>query len=73
MSKLSFVTWLRFRTDRDDPVGDLARDVERDPCALYLMTAKDLWLHMKDVHGVTRDEDSAAALKSAYQEWKVTE
>lgn len=30
---MSFSDWLMTQTDRDDPVGDLANDAERDPTA----------------------------------------
>lgn len=28
---MTFIPWLRQQKDRDDPVGDLARDLLRDP------------------------------------------
>lgn len=31
MSTQSFYAWLQLQTNRDDPVGDLARDTAKDP------------------------------------------
>jgi uncharacterized protein YozE (UPF0346 family) len=31
MSQLTFYQWLQQQVDRDDQVGDLAKDVRRDP------------------------------------------
>lgn len=47
---VSFVEWLGEQTDRDDEVGDLARDVECDTCEDQLATAADVRAHIQVAH-----------------------
>lgn len=68
MTTNTFLAWLQAQTDRDDPIGDLAKDVLSDPCLPVAdcgFTA--LRSHVKWTHHA-----SAAALDAldrAYAEW----
>jgi len=49
----SFARWLAAQRRRDDPVGDLARDVASDVasgCAAEPSTPEDCRTHVEDVH-----------------------
>lgn len=50
MRSQSFTTWLREQADRDDPVGDLAREAIADTCA-PAGSAKALRDHISLDHG----------------------
>lgn len=46
----TFRRWLTEQRDRDDPVGDIARDVLADSCARGLWAPRSLRRHMVDTH-----------------------
>ena len=62
-----FSDWLLAQADRDDPIGDLAYDVRRDPPTAPLWGVKELRDHMG-----RRRADRAAirALNEAAAEWQ---
>jgi len=59
--------WLRTQRDRQDAVGDFARDYLADSCASRLATLSGLDHHMRDDHGA---EDKVwRARDAAWREW----
>jgi hypothetical protein len=67
MSELGFTTWLRRQRQRDDPVGDLAREAARDrgwprpPARLAILHA-----HLERTHA---PDGAHEALDRAWFEW----
>lgn len=46
MKNITFRQWLKLQRWRDDPVGDLARDLLDDPCAKGLRTVGSIRRHI---------------------------
>ena len=63
---MKFRQWLLKQADRDDPVGDLAQDVKRDPPPVRDWDPADLHWHMK-ARGA--DEMVMSAFREAYEEF----
>lgn len=69
MSK-TFAHWLRAQTRRDDPIGDLARDVTgdvRSGCLTRITSPAALREHIERVHN--GDDHVLAAVGAACVEW----
>ena len=47
-----FDQWLLAQTDREDPVGDIAREFSKDRCAGDIHTPEQLIGHIEQVHHV---------------------
>jgi hypothetical protein len=65
----SFFKWLRAQVDRDDPIGDLARDYVEDKCSPRRGGYPALASHIRHAHH--RDTDSLVlqAAARANAEW----
>lgn len=50
MTDITFRQWLKLQRWRDDPVGDLARDLLDDPCAKGLRTVGSIRRHILYAH-----------------------
>ncbi len=48
----TFIQWLKTQKKRDDPVGDLARDLADDSCAPSAGSYYDLKRHLVNKHDV---------------------
>lgn len=67
---MSFRRWLLVQVDRDDPVGDLARDTaEEGGCWSRGHAPSGLRRHMEDVHNAF--PPALAALDRAEAEWRM--
>ncbi|ABO60314.1 sterile alpha motif-like domain-containing protein (plasmid) [Burkholderia vietnamiensis] len=58
----SFLTWIKQQAKRDDPVGDLARDVRRDGNAPSGRVSKTGWL------GYLRASNASSGAVAAFRE-----
>jgi hypothetical protein len=63
----TFTTWLRRQARRDDPVGDLSSDVERDPLARGVRSIPKLRLRLLCAGACSGALD---ALDQALEEWR---
>ena len=64
---LGFGEWLRFQVDRDDPVGDIARDLLEDQ---YAPLATEQRQEIEDyLHRIQASHLALAALREAWDEW----
>lgn len=50
MTDITFRQWLKLQLFRDDPVGDLARDLLDDRCARWLRTPGSIMKHILFAH-----------------------
>lgn len=64
----TFYRWLQGQTDRDDVVGDIARDVMRDESAPKLYNTFDRWFRY--VSAKSHSEDVLEALGDAWKEFR---
>lgn len=64
MSEEPFGTWLRRQADRDDPVGDLARDFRDGGSRAYTLIG--VKRDMRQAHAF---EGAWDALEAAVEEW----
>lgn len=64
----TFIQWLKTQKKRDDPIGDLARDVVDDSCAPKAGSFYDLKRHLVNKHDVY-DEMVLGALVEAHKEY----
>jgi hypothetical protein len=64
-----FVQWLLQQVDRDDPIGDLARDVREDRRAgclsLRVRSARGIKEHLESAHGVYDSDGAMRAFDAA--------
>lgn len=63
-----FLPWLRQQRDRDDPVGDLARDLERDPGGEKIRTVAAMRDRLQDSRVC---QGAVSAFEKALKEWRV--
>ena len=63
-----FTTWLLQQAGRDDPVGDLAGDVARDPD--WPASSRSLSRLLVYLHNRGACDGAIAALRAAWSEWK---
>ncbi len=65
----SFIQWLHNQADRDDPIGDLARDTQRDP---WFRSNTDPSFRNIRQHLSAQAASTAAhdALVAAHREWR---
>ena len=63
---MSFESWLHAQRDRDDRVGELARDVTADPDQAARSVAAARW----PLDEVPSNANVQAALSQAEQEWE---
>lgn len=69
MQKITFWSWLKKQIKRDDPVGDLVRDLSRDPClAKNSANFGKILYHLREEHGV--GTEVIAALRQAQAEYE---
>ena len=62
---MSFNTWLKKQSDRDDPIGDFARDALQDP---NKPTGIRQWRsHLQQCHAC---DGAVNAVERAYEEYK---
>jgi len=64
----SFTRWLLQQADRDDPIGDLASDVTRDPD--WPARSKSLNRLLVYLRNRGACEGAIAALQAAWREWQ---
>lgn len=70
--EVSFRTWLADQVRRDDPIGDVARDVVQDCCLpLEVSTYPAIRRHMVIDHGASYSSEDA--LSAAAREWGYVE
>jgi uncharacterized protein YozE (UPF0346 family) len=63
----SFYAWLMAQAKRDDPIGDLAQDVRRDPDAPKYAFRQKTWReHLQNNNAC---ESAIVALNSAFDEF----
>lgn len=70
MTRPAFADWLIQQDQRNDPVGDLARDFDRDlmdGCASRALTAHAMREHLEYVHNAS--SPALDALDAAEAEW----
>ncbi len=66
-SLMRFGDWLPFQVDRDDPVGDIARDLLEDPYAPRdAETLQEIEDYLRRLHA---SRQALAALRDAWAEW----
>jgi hypothetical protein len=66
---MKFFTWLMHQRWRSDPIGDLARDVERAP---FGWKTADTWLKVQDrIRGLELDRLVVQAVRAAWQEYEL--
>jgi hypothetical protein len=65
-NRISFTDWLIKQVNRNDPVGDLARDARRDVELPNLNTVKDWKIHLS----YRACREAKDALKQAANEYK---
>jgi hypothetical protein len=63
----TFTGWLKLQGDRDDPIGDLARDVALDP--RWPLRAKTVEAYERYLARRGADPDAIAALFDAWAEY----
>jgi len=66
--ELGFRPWLNKQREREDPVGDIARDMREDSCAKGLRSRSGLRKHIEEKHGAS--DAAVAALERAWEEWR---
>ena len=64
----SFTKWLLQQAGRDDPVGDLASDVARDPD--WLVSGRGLSGFLTYLRNRGACDGAIAALQQAWSEWQ---
>lgn len=66
-----FTKWIMRQKDRDDPVGDLARDFQRDPFLPTSAGIRDLrrYLFRYGDHVLEAYEEARAEYKEARRAW----
>ena len=65
-----FRGWLLAQIDRDDPVGDLARDAAIDTCWTTIGWRRFVF-HIANEHGATdRAVDAARQARAEYRDWR---
>ena len=64
----TFTDWLLQQADRDDPVGDLSRDVARDPD--WPGSSRSLSRLLVYLHNRGACEGAIAVLRAAWREWQ---
>ena len=69
--KTGFKTWLLRQKDRQDPVGDLARDLKADVCAGALWSVESLERHVWAFHVSANIGMVMVALHKAWEEYKI--
>lgn len=67
MPKMTFPEWLAKQTDRDDPVGDLAKDAARDPKKPMFPSLGEWQTHI--TCAVLEPQLALEALGQAWDEW----
>jgi hypothetical protein len=65
---MTFLTWLKRQTVRDDAVGDLARDVKRDAC----LKVRDPWYIRDHMRLHMACPEALEALEAAADEFLLT-
>ncbi|SNC71552.1 hypothetical protein SAMN05445756_1535 [Kytococcus aerolatus] len=65
MNRAKFTDWLRSQTYRDDPVGDIARDLTADPVG----PADDHPVTVLDYVATVGGTAAATACRAAVAEW----
>lgn len=68
MFKVGFRGWLRQQRDREDPVGDFARDLAEDSCAKNLRSFESIKNHVRESHQPSYE--AMAAVRRAELEWE---
>ena len=64
---MSFLEWIREQSDRDDPIGDLSKDIKRDPTN-NLDDDKDAWMGHLALSGAC--PEAIEALEQAWNEYQ---
>lgn len=73
---MTFCVWIRRQTDRDDPIGDLARDLVGDKRGVLQWFRADDWPNpsLRQLHTMLRHRFACSgaldALIAAYREWQ---
>nr|VFK23057.1 MAG: YozE SAM-like fold [Candidatus Kentron sp. LPFa] len=67
-TKISFLEWLDEQSDRDDPIGDLSKDVKRDKRSSNVPNDKDSWIEHLKLAGACLDV--IEALEEAWDEYE---
>jgi len=65
-----FRTWLGRQAGRNDPVGDIARDVAQDKCLGRRRTSKALLSHLQGSHYCDENDHAVMAMVDAIKEWR---
>ncbi len=69
MEYLSFTGWIKTQAERNDSVGDLARDIRQDSCWPSRSQNKERFLfHLEKIHEASRP--ALAAFQKAWREWE---
>lgn len=65
----TFREWLLRQCERNDTIGDIARDYAADDCAERLVDFRSILRHIEDEHGAI--DRARLALVRAYGEYRV--
>jgi len=65
---VDFYSWVTRQVDRDDPVGDLAMDISRDPGCPTRSSSLNKWTQYLECRNACTE--AMAALKAAFKEFK---
>ena len=65
---MTFYVWLTHNKERDDHIGDFARDVQADPT--FPQQAKTLGAMLEHLAVKLASPAAVSALHAAYAEWK---
>ncbi len=69
MKKITFVAWILQQIDRDDPIGDLARDVKDDVNRPPDDSGYRVWLNHIEFRS-HHEQDVMDTFKAAWKEYK---
>lgn len=64
-----FRKWLVQQRDRDDAIGDLARDLKDDDCAKGLRSVRSIAKHIEAEHGSSILGPVLSTLEMAWEEY----